>query len=184
MNRIQFRTEVGPIEIKWSEQGKLSSIDLLPAKATSRAVVIPKTISDLIEQIRCFFDEGAPIPKPDWGLIDQSGWTDFQKQVYVAISEIPHGETRTYQWVATRMENRGATRAVGQALRKNPVPVLVPCHRVVSVHSLGGFMGKALPTDPEIKIKKALISIEDQYRNPLLSFLIGPSRSIDLESAV
>ena len=57
--------------------------------------------------------------------------TDFEKEVWAALKAIPYGETRTYKWVAEKIGRPKATRAVGQALSKNPVPIVVPCHRVV-----------------------------------------------------
>ena len=66
--------------------------------------------------------------------------TGFQRRVYRATLLIPEGETRSYKWVAERMGNPGACRAVGQALKRNPYVGIVPCHRVIrSDGSLGGF---------------------------------------------
>lgn len=56
---------------------------------------------------------------------------------------IPFGQTRTYKWVAEKVGSPGAVRAVGQALRNNPYPVVIPCHRVIkSDGSLGAYAGK------------------------------------------
>ena len=66
--------------------------------------------------------------------------TEFEKDVWNALNEIPFGETRTYKWIAERIGRPGASRAVGQALSKNPIPIVVPCHRVIeSDGSIGGF---------------------------------------------
>jgi len=66
--------------------------------------------------------------------------TPFQEKVYKATKEIPRGQVRSYQWLAKRIGKPGAPRAAGNALNKNPTPVVVPCHRVVkSDGSLGGF---------------------------------------------
>ncbi len=66
--------------------------------------------------------------------------TDFQRRVYLATAAIPRGETRPYQWVAQRIGQPGAARAVGQALGRNPFLPTVPCHRVIgSDGSLGGY---------------------------------------------
>ena len=65
------------------------------------------------------------------------------------------GQTRTYKWVAEQVGSPGAVRAVGQALRNNPYPVMIPCHRVIkSDGSLGGYAGG--PSDK----KKELLDIE------------------------
>jgi O-6-methylguanine DNA methyltransferase len=57
--------------------------------------------------------------------------TEFERAVLLKALEIPRGELRTYGWIAAQIGRPGAVRAVGSALRKNPVPVLIPCHRVV-----------------------------------------------------
>lgn len=67
--------------------------------------------------------------------------TRFQQQVWKILQDIPAGTTLTYSEVAARL-NSGA-RAVGNACRANPVPIIIPCHRVVARHGLGGYMGKA-----------------------------------------
>ena len=71
---------------------------------------------------------------------DVMGLTEFQQAVYKAVLSIPYGQVRSYRWVARKIGNKTAARAVGQALKKNPFVGIVPCHRVVaSDGSLGGF---------------------------------------------
>lgn len=66
----------------------------------------------------------------------------FQLKVYEELVKIPFGETRTYQEIAYAIGNPQSARAVGQALNKNPIPILVPCHRVIGKDgSLTGFAG-------------------------------------------
>jgi O-6-methylguanine DNA methyltransferase len=80
--------------------------------------------------------------------------TDFEKHVWTALRQIPCGETRTYKWVAEAIGNPSAVRAVGRALSKNPLPIVIPCHRVIeSDGSLGGY---SLGTD----IKRRLLEME------------------------
>ena len=68
--------------------------------------------------------------------------TGFQWQVLAATTTIPLGETRSYKWVAQQIGKPHAVRAVGQALRRNPFPVIIPCHRVIKENgSLGGYVG-------------------------------------------
>ena len=63
--------------------------------------------------------------------VDLSSLGDFQRKVLEKCAEIPPGEIRPYGWIAREIGNPGAVRAVGTALGRNPVPVLIPCHRVV-----------------------------------------------------
>ena len=70
------------------------------------------------------------------------GGTDFEHKIWRALSEIPYGETRSYKWMAERAGSPRAVRAAGQALGKNPLPIILPCHRVISADgSLGGYSG-------------------------------------------
>ncbi|MBI3593061.1 MAG: methylated-DNA--[protein]-cysteine S-methyltransferase [Nitrospirae bacterium] len=66
--------------------------------------------------------------------------TDFEQRVWLALKEIPYGETRSYKWIARMVGRPKAVRAVGQAIGKNPLPIILPCHRVIaSDGSIGGF---------------------------------------------
>lgn len=68
--------------------------------------------------------------------------TDFQQSVWAALREIPYGQTRTYSQIAEMIGRPRAVRAVGAANGANPLPILVPCHRVIGVNgSLTGFGG-------------------------------------------
>ena len=81
--------------------------------------------------------------------------TDFQKQVWQALLEIPYGETRTYKEIAQKVNNRKGVRAVAQAIGANGISILIPCHRVIgSNHSLTGFAGG-------IEAKKHLLKLEE-----------------------
>ncbi len=86
--------------------------------------------------------------------VDLSRARPFQRAVLEAASQIPLGQVRSYRWVAAGAGNRDAVRAVGSALGKNPVPLIVPCHRVVRTDgSLGGYAG-GLP------LKRRLLLLE------------------------
>ncbi len=85
--------------------------------------------------------------------------TLFERAVLKAALEIPFGETRTYAWVARQIGKPGAARAVGQALRKNPFPLIIPCHRVIrSDGALGKYAGR------DDGRKKKLIGLERELR--------------------
>ena len=88
--------------------------------------------------------------------IEVGSGTPFQRRVWQELTHIPPGETRSYGELAKKL--RSSARAVAGACRRNPISLLVPCHRVVSKHSLGGFMGK---TDgPALAIKRWLLQHE------------------------
>ncbi|MDP6355933.1 MAG: methylated-DNA--[protein]-cysteine S-methyltransferase [Planctomycetota bacterium] len=80
--------------------------------------------------------------------------TSFQHQVWLNLMEIPFGETRSYKWLASQMGRPHAFRAVGNANGRNPIPVIVPCHRVInSSGALGGYSGG-------LDLKRKLLAIE------------------------
>ena len=84
------------------------------------------------------------------------------KKVYQAVLRIPLGQTRTYKWVAQQIGKPKAVRAVGQALKKNPWTIFIPCHRVVaSSGKLGGYSKGA-------KVKRRLLGLERQIRELVL----------------
>ncbi len=80
--------------------------------------------------------------------------TEFQKSVWKGLTEIPFGTTMSYKELATRVGKPGGARAVGMANNKNPLPIVVPCHRVIG--SNGDLVGYA----PGLDVKKKLLSIE------------------------
>ncbi|OGC22458.1 hypothetical protein A2291_03795 [candidate division WOR-1 bacterium RIFOXYB2_FULL_42_35] len=65
--------------------------------------------------------------------------TKFEQDVYAVVKTIPKGQVRSYSWVAEQIGNPRASRAVGNALNKNPFAPQVPCHRVVAKNGWGGF---------------------------------------------
>lgn len=82
--------------------------------------------------------------------------TDFQQQVYAAMSAIPRGETLTYGDIANALGV--PAQPVGQACGSNPIPVIIPCHRVVGADGLGGFSG-----DGGVEMKVKLLQGEGAY---------------------
>jgi len=84
--------------------------------------------------------------------------TLFECKVYKATLSIPLGEVRTYAWIARKIGSPGAFRAVGQALKRNPYPLIIPCHRVVAAGKrLGGYSGGR-------RKKKMLLALERELR--------------------
>lgn len=82
--------------------------------------------------------------------------TPFVAKALAEICRIPAGQTLTYGEVARRVGSPRAARAIGLAMSKNPIPIVIPCHRVVAGNGLGGFSGKARAKD----IKRALLMLE------------------------
>ncbi|BFU93376.1 MAG: Methylated-DNA--protein-cysteine methyltransferase [Nitrospira sp.] len=88
--------------------------------------------------------------------------TDFQKRVWQELLRIPYGQTRSYGELARAIGNRSASRAVGLANSKNPLSIIVPCHRVIGASGkLTGFAGG-------LNIKARLLGLEGAGKHPLL----------------
>lgn len=86
--------------------------------------------------------------------LDLSRQTPFRQRVLEAVLRIPYGETRSYAWIARQIGKPRAYRAVGQALGANPIPILIPCHRVVaSDGDLRGYAGG-------LEMKRRLLTLE------------------------
>ncbi|KUG04266.1 methylated-dna--protein-cysteine methyltransferase [hydrocarbon metagenome] len=102
----------------------------------------------LINKIRAYY-QGKVIH--DWGVIpDISSLPPFYRRSLEYVFTIPYGTTRTYGEVARAIGSPLAARAVGQANRNNPIPLVIPCHRVVGTNSPGGFSG---PGGVEMKME-------------------------------
>ncbi len=84
--------------------------------------------------------------------------TEFQKKVWSAIAEVKYGKTASYDWLSNRIKNPGALRAVGTACGKNPLPIVIPCHRIISKDGgIGGFGGGIPLKRIMLKIEKVII---------------------------
>lgn len=85
--------------------------------------------------------------------------TPFQRNVWGALSKIPFGETRSYLDIAHAVDSPKAVRAIGQANSKNPLPIIIPCHRVIGKNgTLTGYLGSS--EQDGLSIKKYLLEIE------------------------
>jgi len=116
------------------------------------------------EQLTCYF-QGTALP---FELqVDISGLSVFYQQVLLQTMQIPYGSVTSYGALAVQAERPRASRAVGGALRSNPVPILIPCHRVVAASgALTGFSGPG-----GIHMKKILLTLEGVDMNGVKSAL-------------
>lgn len=117
--------------------------------------------SEVLEQLDAYFR--GKLTRFDV-LLDING-TPFQQAVWQATLKIPFGTTQTYQDIANQIGKPKAVRAVGQALKKNPIPIIIPCHRVIGKNGhLTGYNGKnGLP------IKIQLLELERKTTHEILS---------------
>lgn len=109
--------------------------------ATGRVLAssaIPPAVEQAVAALRRYFaGEVVDLTAIE---VDLGGVPPFHREIYAATRAVPWGETVTYGALATRLGSPGASRTVGQAMGRNPVPVIIPCHRVLaSGQGLGGF---------------------------------------------
>lgn len=150
-----IESPVGPLRVAWNGRG-VSAVESAPddhafemrflARTGRRAELkasLPAGLARAVER-RLAGDRRARIE------LDLRGSTDFERAVWLKALEIPRGEVRPYGWIAAEIGRPKAVRAVGTALGHNPVPLIVPCHRVVrsdgtiGQYSLGGPGNKRL----------------------------------------
>ena len=157
---VTFKTSAGWMGLLGSASGIKCTTLPQPSKEqaiatlgidTNKAILSQGNFRDLIKQFQDYF-MGRRVNFQD--KLDLSEATVFQRDVWKAAKRIPYGETRSYAWLAQQIGKPGAARAVGQALRKNPLPIIIPCHRVLtSDGKLGGFSEGP-------KMKKYLLALE------------------------
>jgi methylated-DNA-[protein]-cysteine S-methyltransferase len=153
MSKIQINSPLGILEI--SEENNT----IIYIKYIEQFAVIKEDtsyyLSKCISQLNEYFDG----KRNSFDLKLNPDGTDFQKEVWKELLKIPYGETRTYQQIANAIGDPGASRAVGNANNKNPIPIIIPCHRVLSSDGkLTGYAGG-------IHRKEWLLNHERTYSN-------------------
>ena len=147
------------ITVTASTKGLLTLI-LHPKSASKENTRANPQLKILVESLQAYLN-GKKVDFPV--KLDLSTATPFQKSVWEAARSIPYSETRSYRWVAEKIGKPGAARAVGQALGKNPLPIIVPCHRVIaSDGSLGGYSGGLDMKRNLLKLERSSSAIQPQ----------------------
>ncbi len=160
-----FDTALGSCGIAWGPRGivavQLPEDDEHALRARTRRAVPaghetapPAGVRRAIEAIVALLD-GEPRDLSGIAL-DMERVPEFNRRVYAAARAIPPGQTITYGEIAERIGERGAAQAVGQALGRNPFPIVVPCHRVLAAGGgLGGFSARG-----GVATKRRMLAIE------------------------
>lgn len=150
-----FNTSFGLCGIVLSEKGIIRLIlpgleryELISAITNQQSVLRKGNFKILENSIKRYFSgEKINFIFP----LDLSCCTAFQQRVYKITKTIPYSKVKTYKWVAKKIGLPDASRAVGNALSKNPIPLLIPCHRVVKEN--GGIAGFTAPGGADLKRK-------------------------------
>lgn len=155
-----FQTRLGWLGVAWNKRG-IIALNLPRAtracalrdlrRTFPLAMLVENPPPDIARELR----EYAEGRRNRFDLpLDWLSLKPFQRQVLQTAKQIPFGETRSYGWIAERIGKPRAARAVGQALRTNPIPIILPCHRVIRGDGeLGGYAGG-------LALKRKLLRLE------------------------
>jgi len=173
----------GEIAIVWDESPRLRVVRILipsprqtvrdalrphGASTTGSNAAVDALCSELVRYLA-----GEPI-EPSSKLLDPTTCTPFQWRVLTVAKAIPRGEVRTYAWLAAQVGCPRGARAAGNALARNPFPLILPCHRVVRGDgSLGGYHGGR-------EMKRALLKMEGVSLDARGRATLPPARSRSL----
>ena len=157
-----FETPAGWIGVLGSPEGlrrttlpqssQEAALSLLGNNSSGGVKQSSHRFTDLEKRFQSYF-AGKIVDFPD--NLDFSEATSFQRRVWQAARQIPFGQTRSYAWIASQAGKPGAARAAGEGLGKNPLPLIVPWHRVLSANGgLGGFGGGLAMKEFLLKLEK------------------------------
>jgi len=145
-----YQFEIGKIGIA-EKDGKITNIYLKANEAPQDMQVCETPLlREAARQLESYFRGELK----EFSLPLEPAGTDFMKRVWAALCEIPYGRTASYREIAQRIGKPGAARAVGLANNRNPIPIFIPCHRVIGADgSLTGYGGG-------LDLKKKLLDLE------------------------
>ena len=136
MDTAYLHTDIGSLKIKGNKEG-LASVHFLNTEEKTSST-IPKTLQNTLEQLKEYFSG----KRTEFELKLNPKGTEFQKKVWLELQEIPFSKTENYQTIANRLGDPKVIRAAASANGKNPIPIIIPCHRVIGKDgSLTGYAG-------------------------------------------
>jgi methylated-DNA-[protein]-cysteine S-methyltransferase len=143
MPRILISSPVGPLLIEHDGAALLAlrfwpAADAPPGEALSAPAPGDPLGQRIVVQLEEYFRGG----RRGFELPLAPAGTEFQRRVWSALTRVPFGETRSYGELAREVGSGGGARAIGQANARNPIPIVIPCHRVLAAdRSIGGYAG-------------------------------------------
>ncbi|MBV9965773.1 MAG: methylated-DNA--[protein]-cysteine S-methyltransferase [Alphaproteobacteria bacterium] len=144
MPSLSLSSPVGPLTIE-EKDDKIVAISWGNGRAGNGSPLL----EEAARQLQAYFDGKLS----DFDLPVAPAGSSFEKRVWAAMQQIPYGETRCYGDLAEAIHS--APRAVGGACGKNPIPIVIPCHRVLAKSGMGGYSGRG-----GLKTKQALLRLE------------------------
>ncbi len=148
--KAHYYSPIGCLEISGSKLG-IRAIKILKDKDCPDKPT-PDILIDCVEQLKEYF-QGV---RRDFDVkLDLSGATPFLKEVWEEVRRIPYGHTTSYSYIAKKIGSPKSSRAVGMANRQNPIPIIIPCHRVIAKDGdlQGYFYG--------LEVKRMLLELEN-----------------------
>jgi len=139
---LSFATALGRLHLAWTNEG-ICSLRFAEGLDRDDSTEAPGWVLEAVRRLMAHLS-GHPQAFGDIPL-DRSGWTPFQNRVADVLRATKPGQAISYGEVALLAGSPGAARAVGQAVKANPVLILVPCHRVVAAHAPGGWSAFGSP---------------------------------------
>ncbi len=149
-----LRTPAGPLSVTATDEAVTAVRFGAFGPAADPEEELPPVLARAVGELREYFAG----ERREFSLPLAPQGTPFQRKVWAALCEIPYGETRTYGQIAARIGQPGAARAVGMANNRNPVGVVVPCHRVVGAS--GALVGYAAG----LPVKEFLLRLEAGHK--------------------
>lgn len=153
MKYCEIETELGKIYIA-EEIGELILLSFDKREVEEMEEGSTETLEEARKQISEYF-KGE---RKEFQLPLKLKGTDFQKKVWKSLEDIPYGETKSYQEIAEAVHSPKAFRAVGNANNKNPISIILPCHRVI------GKSGKLVGYGGGLDKKEFLLELERKYK--------------------
>ncbi|AGF54449.1 methylated-DNA--[protein]-cysteine S-methyltransferase [Clostridium saccharoperbutylacetonicum] len=157
-NIFYYESKIGLIKIE--ESGiSVTKLDFVSNNDKENIIEGSKTelLIEIVKQLDEYFDGTRKV----FDLPIEPEGTEFQKKVWKALIEIPYGETKSYGEIAKIIGNDKAARAVGMANNKNPIAIIIPCHRVIGANgNLVGYAGGLELKEKLLELEKRSIIVE------------------------
>ena len=150
MDSVYYETPFCHLKLM-QQDGKLREIEFVQRISSPRV-----TSNTLLNKVMAQIEQYVISADYKFDLPVEPQGTEFQCNVWKALQRIPAGKVKTYGEVAAELHS--SPRAVGNACRRNPMPLIIPCHRVVSAKGIGGFAGQT--EGQKISIKQQLLAHE------------------------
>jgi len=156
---IVISTPIGNLALK-GEANRLGRIEFLddrvvPLPERNASPLLPRSVQSIFKKMERYFQSPYDLSGVVPYFLEGSS---FQRKVWDCLWRIPLGETRTYGQLAKTLKT--SARAIGMACRSNPLPIVIPCHRVVAMHHMGGYCGET--AGERLAIKKWLLDHEQR----------------------